>query len=117
MKRLFFVVLLGLGSYSSAEAASWVNGNGQSCDVACAANGRVAVISGVYTKNGSPFYICAGNEEGYRAGYNLRPKWTDACVVGYGSKEKFSRPFRCLCSGGEIPPALTKGHKKAGKKK
>ncbi len=81
-----------------AVNADWVDGRGGSCKSACAAAGSAPVSSGTY-KNGNPFYICAANAhgEGFRAGYNLEPSWSRACVVGWGGKEEGINPFQCLC--------------------
>lgn len=91
----------------SALASGWVVGNGRSCDNACASDapGSFAVITGFYRFNDQPFFLCASDAsgEGWRAGYNLRPKWSHACVVGYGGKESFGTPYKCLCLGGDIP--------------
>jgi hypothetical protein len=88
-----------------ALALEWVDGNGQSCDIACAGAGQLPVITGQYTGNGHPFYLCAANAqfEGYRAGYNLREDWDEDCVVGYGTRERKVNPYRCLCAGQIIP--------------
>jgi hypothetical protein len=80
--------------------AQWINAGNQSCDFVCSRAGRPAARSGIYM-NGFPFFICAGNAagQGFRAGYNLKPNWANACIVGWGGREVPVRPYRCLCSG------------------
>lgn len=90
----------------SSSGSQWVEGRGRSCAQACEAAGEIAIYSGTYTDNGSPYYICRGNVignnnvyEGNRAGYNLLPKWAAGCWVGHGGKEKEVTPYDCLCTG------------------
>jgi hypothetical protein len=87
-------------SFMSDAQAQWVNAGNQSCDFVCRRVGRPTARSGLYV-NGFPFFICAGNagNQGFRAGYNLKPNWADACIVGWGGREISVRPFKCLCTG------------------
>jgi hypothetical protein len=108
MKWWLFVAVLVLSTVPARgqdNEENWVEGKGMSCDAACAAVGAPPVISGIYT-NGESFFICAANHggAGFRAGYNLRPSWADACIVGYGGQEVFSRPYFCLCASSSTPP-------------
>jgi hypothetical protein len=77
---------------------SWIDGENNSCEVACKKAGLQPVVSGKY-KNGHPFYVCSANAhgEGYRGGYNLRPNWNNVCVVGWGSSELLIQEYKCLC--------------------
>ncbi len=34
---------------------------------------------------------------GVRPGYNLKPKWSNACYVGYGGKEVGAKDYECGC--------------------
>ncbi len=79
--------------------AQWVDARNQSCDVACRPTGRPAAVSGFYV-NGRPLFICAASagNQGFRAGYNLRPHSPNACTVGWGGRELAHRPYSCLCS-------------------
>jgi hypothetical protein len=88
-----------------AFALEWVDGNRQSCDIACAGAGQLPAITGQYTGNGHPFYICVANAqgEGNRAGYNLRDDWDEDCVVGYGGRERRIKHYQCLCGGETVP--------------
>jgi hypothetical protein len=76
----------------------WKTATHPSCDNTCQAASLAPVISGYYV-NGYAFYVCAANAkgEGYRAGYNLRPAWTNACIVGWGGEEISVKSYRCLC--------------------
>ncbi|PRQ05298.1 hypothetical protein ENSA5_02880 [Enhygromyxa salina] len=86
---------------TSADASAqvhWVPATQPSCDNTCQAVSLSPVASGKYV-NGFDFYVCSGNAygEGYRAGFNLRPAWANACIVGWGGKSIFVSPYRCLC--------------------
>lgn len=101
-----YILMIGLFLASGAgfvlfADSVWVpSKNNQSCLKACVARNLSPVVSGIYTKNGNPFYVCRSNakKQGLRAGYNTKPKWSKACVVGFGGKEFFSTPFDCLCA-------------------
>jgi hypothetical protein len=84
-----------------AQAQRWVPGNGQSCDNACADVDRSPVISGTYTLNGNPFYVCRGNADnaGRRPGWNLEPGYATSCSVASSNQEQRITPYDCLCSG------------------
>jgi hypothetical protein len=98
MQRLLVLALLLFAT--PAVGQSWVEGGGRSCDDACRAGGQSAVTSGSY-RNGQPYFVCATNyaNEGPRPGYNLRPYWAKACIVGWGGSEVSGSPYMCLCAG------------------
>ncbi len=93
---LLLVLSLGMAAFADSE---WVEAKEQSCANVCAAVKLSPVQSGIY-KNGESFYVCSANAqgEGYRSGYNLKPSWSNACIVGYGGKEVPVTPYRCLCA-------------------
>jgi hypothetical protein len=97
------VLTFPVAALGTAGHAAWIKGNGLSCDQACTNAGWSPLISGYYNR-GHPFYVCAGNarKEGLRGGYNLRPKWSRYCVVGWGGKEVFETDYVCLCQRGGI---------------
>ena len=103
MKRFFIEGLLILAdavlAVNDAASLTWVDGGGQSCDTACSRHGLNPVVSGTY-RNGQPFFVCAANEagEGLRGGFNARPVWADSCLVAWGDRAIFSRPYVCLCT-------------------
>jgi hypothetical protein len=80
------------------QACKWVQSGGESCVTACQSEGSKPVISGQYT-NQNPFYVCRtnANNEGFRAGYNLQPAWSHACIVGWGGQESSYNSYECLC--------------------
>lgn len=92
------VLAVGLFAATGAQAATWVEGNGQSCLQACQTSGMTPIATGTY-QNGQHMFICAANanNEGLRPGYNLKPHWANACVVGWGGKEIFVKPYKCMC--------------------
>lgn len=98
-KTAFFASTLVIASINVSQAAFWAAANGAgSCENVCRNNNANAITSGTY-KNGQPFYICSANarNEGYRGGYNLKPNWSNACIVGWGGKEIFVNNYSCLC--------------------
>ena len=100
--KLFSLLAAIILSFSlstvAGAATTWENADGKSCDVVCSSKNMTAVTSGIYT-NGNPFYVCSGSagEEGFRAGYNLRPNWSNVCYVGWGGKETAVKFYKCLC--------------------
>lgn len=82
-----------------AHAAQWVKGGGQSCLVACKNERLKPVISGEYSRNTNPYFVCRTNVsgEGDRPGYNLQPNWSNICTVGWGGKEISNQNYDCLC--------------------
>lgn len=106
--KLKLALVLWLVLAVPASAQIWVDGVGQSCDIACNRQGMNPIVSGVYT-NGQPFYICAANPlgEGFRGGFNLRPNWANSCSVTAAGREIASTPYSCLCATG--PAALPPG--------
>jgi hypothetical protein len=85
----------------SRGSVRWIPGRGQSCDAACNGAGLRAVNSGNYFTNGrdtgNAFYVCAGEAEGRRPGYNLRPNWADTCMVPQAGSEVRTDRYACLC--------------------
>jgi hypothetical protein len=83
-----------------AQAQNWVPGTGKSCDSACADVDRSPVVSGTYTLNGNPFYVCRGNADnaGWRPGWNLEPGYATSCSVASSNQEQRITPYDCLCS-------------------
>ncbi|MFG1189979.1 hypothetical protein [Xanthobacter flavus] len=84
-----------------AADIQWKPANGGSCDQVCSAARLTALYSGVHAPGNQvtqdKFYICATNMNGYRPGYNLKPKWSSACWVGYGGKEVAAKNYECAC--------------------
>ncbi len=103
LRRVALGFVLGIPMLAAPAHAAWIQGKGLSCDQACTNAGWSPVISGYYNR-GHPFYVCAGNAagEGFRGGYNLRPKWSRHCIVGYGGRERFESNYVCLCQRGGI---------------
>ena len=108
MKILKALLVAGALAAPMLSAASglaadiqWKPGNGRSCDQVCSAARLTALYSGVHTPGNQvtqdKFYICATNMNGYRPGYNLKPKWASACWVGYGGKEVAAKEYECAC--------------------
>lgn len=114
-RTLLAAVAAALGALGSgpASAASgdlqWQAANGRPCAEVCNSAGLQPVQSGVHSPGGratkDAFYICATNMNGFRPGYNLQPKWSKACWVGYGGKEVAAKNYVCACSG--AAPART----------
>ncbi|HEX5685799.1 MAG TPA: hypothetical protein VFY73_17385 [Ideonella sp.] len=105
MNRMVVSVLLApalLGasaSYAGADwTQAWVAGT-ESCARVCAAAKARPVTSGTYAPNGNAFHVCRANQnnEGKRAGYNVEPVWSQACIVGWDGQEVFATPYECLC--------------------
>ncbi len=99
-KITFVAAGLMIASSSLSQAAFWAPANGAgSCENVCRNNNSTAIASGTY-KNGQKFYVCSANarNEGVRAGYNLKPNWANACVVGWGGKEIFVKNYSCGCN-------------------
>jgi hypothetical protein len=94
------LVMIGLTG-QPAFAAEWFQGNGKSCDQVCKAQGMSPIASGIHTPGGKAtqdqFFVCAADKNGWRGGYNLKPKWADVCMVGYGGKEIRATPYLCAC--------------------
>lgn len=85
--------------YAAPEwTEAWVAGT-ESCTQVCGAVRARPVASGTYAVNGKAYNVCRANQnnEGKRAGYNLEPTWSNACVVGWDGQEVFSTPYECLC--------------------
>ncbi len=109
MKLIRSAVLSALMTMPFAAAAqdsqviTWVPGNGQSCDRVCAGMGMRPLSSGVFTPNGkasnNQFYVCAAdfNGDGYRAGFNLKPKWSTTCMVAWGPDAVRADDYQCGC--------------------
>jgi hypothetical protein len=97
MLKIGLISVLVLSCSAQAIATQWVDGRGQRCDLACEAQGANAYSSGTYRSNGEEYYICAGQAEGDRPGYNLAPDWADGCYVGVGGQEIKARLYKCLC--------------------
>ena len=104
MKQLLRILALSSVSILTSipsHAVQWVTSNGQSCARVCTDARSTPIISGFYSKNNNPFYVCRADarNEGNRAGYNLEPSWSNVCTVGWGNKEeKINPPFDCLCN-------------------
>ncbi|KAF0184251.1 MAG: hypothetical protein FD163_1825 [Hyphomonadaceae bacterium] len=98
--RMLIAFGIAVSLVTTASGQSWVNGQGQSCDNVCRAAGSSPVVSGTYI-NGQTFFVCAANQngEGFRAGYNLRPEWSNACWVGWGGREVGASSYSCMCTG------------------
>lgn len=98
-----FAALVALPLVAAPVAAvEWIDGNGRSCALVCAKGGSGrAVSSGEHTpggkRTGQNFYVCSANMNGWRAGYNLEPSWSNVCMVGYGGKEVRATPYLCAC--------------------
>lgn len=94
--------VLAAGAQQS-HAATWVAGNGKSCEQACQKKGLEALSSGIFMPNGEPtndyYYVCAADYlgGGYRGGFNLRPSWHTVCMVPWGGKEVRVRDYICAC--------------------
>ncbi len=88
-----------ISAVSNAHAVEWVMATVPSCANTCTSAGRTPVSSGVYV-NGEKFYVCSANAygEGFRTGYNLRPNWANACIVGWGGREEGISSYYCLCN-------------------
>lgn len=100
MKAVLAGVLFAMLVVEAAEAEQWVDGAGRSCDDACRSVGDTAYSTSTHP-NGHPYFVCrtTPHGDGRRAGYNLRPNWANACIVGYDGKEYFSTSFyQCLCA-------------------
>jgi hypothetical protein len=84
-------------------AVTWLEGSGRSCDKVCRDDGRVPVSSGIFMPNGNAtdntFHVCAAdtNGEGYRPGFNLKPKWNKICVVAWGREAVNAEDYLCAC--------------------
>jgi len=98
LSKILVISAISAVAFALPANAGWVDGGGKSCSAVCSSAGSAAVNSGTF-QNGNPFTICAANAhgEGYRAGYNLEPSWSNACVVGYGGKEEKNSNYKCLC--------------------
>ncbi|MFO1168513.1 MAG: hypothetical protein U1E19_10425 [Rhodoblastus sp.] len=100
-RALMFAAIAASCSATSlaAEELDWVGGNGRSCDAVCKQAGKQAVVAGYYKGGANPFYVCHADQagEGWRAGYNLKPSWSNACMVPYGGKEVRASNYACAC--------------------
>jgi hypothetical protein len=103
-------VLLVLFSGVNANATRWVDGQGQSCDMACKEVKSSPITSGTYAPNQAPFYVCSAdaNGEGFRGGFNLRgtSPFGTACTVGCSPIRASSPPRssqKHLCFSGLFP--------------
>lgn len=85
----------------AADDVQWKAANGRSCDQVCSGAGLTAISTGVHTPGNQvtqdKFYVCATNMNGFRPGYNLKPKWANACYVGFGGKEVGAKNYECGC--------------------
>lgn len=83
------------------QAANWLEARGRSCDEVCGKGGSPAISSGEHRPSGQPtgqnYYVCSAEMNGWRSGYNLRPNWSNACMVGYGGKEVRATKYLCAC--------------------
>lgn len=48
--------------------------------------------------NGGINDSATANERGFRAGYNVRLSWANACIVGWGGREEGISPYYCVCN-------------------
>jgi hypothetical protein len=97
-------IVLGLGVVGAITVAAssavaelrWARTEGQTCRVVCGAL-WAPVSSGEYS-NGHKFYICRADAhgEGFRAGFNLEPRWSNHCYVAHVVEEAYDR-YDCLC--------------------
>jgi hypothetical protein len=94
--RCLVVMALALMS-TPAAAEKWVPGHNSSCIVACQAARSTAITTG--NKDGRPFTICRSTIKGDdgRPGYNLEPRWANACYVAFGGREFNQGSYECLC--------------------
>lgn len=114
-RTLLAAVAAGLSALASTHASAaeggltWQAANGRPCEQVCGGAGLEPVQSGFHApggrSTGEAFYICATDMNGYRPGYNLQPKWSKACWVGYGGKEIAAKNYLCACSGSAPAPA------------
>jgi hypothetical protein len=102
MKKIaptMFVVTAMLAGVSNAYASlRWVPASAPSCANTCLGAGMSPIASGTYT-SGESLYVCAANagNEGFRAGFNLKPSWANACIVAWGSGYVSAAAYVCLC--------------------
>jgi hypothetical protein len=84
---------------AEASAGQWVKTNNTECDIVCDKKGSAVVNSGTMLPSGQPYMVCAAEVKGsgLRGGYQVRPKWSNACWVAYGGKEMAITPYQCLC--------------------
>lgn len=99
MRRSLIIIALLILFPSSAFAIQWIFSGGESCLVACKNANLNPVISGTYSRNGNPFFICRANagNEGNRAGFNLQPNWSNHCFVAWGDDGKGYQTYDCAC--------------------
>jgi hypothetical protein len=90
---LMAVVLMS----TPAAAEKWVAGHSSSCVVACRAARSSPITTG--QMGGHPFTICRTTNKGDdgRPGYNLEPRWANACYIAYGGNELNQASYDCLC--------------------
>ena len=98
MKFIILVSTLCIFLSTEGWAAEWLAGSQSSCKLVCRDKGG-PITSGTFTGNQQPFTICSTNEnnEGFRAGYNLEPNWSNACWVAWNGREVPNNTYYCLC--------------------
>jgi hypothetical protein len=81
----------------TVETSLWIPSTGN-CGVACFDAGQSAVITGAYTKTGTPLYVCRADDlaVGGFTGFNLAPSWQNACYTGKNPTGAAS--YMCQCN-------------------
>ena len=82
------------GLSPQSKNIKWQSGDGNSCDVVCAAKGSSGISHG--SLRDKPFYVCRVKG---RPGYNLQPKWSNACFIPKGGQEVRGGSYSCACRG------------------
>jgi hypothetical protein len=77
---------------AATDTVDWFSGDGNSCDVVCAAKGKSGIPKG--SLRSRPFYVCKVSG---RPGYNLQPKWSNACFIPKGGREVRGGSYSCAC--------------------
>lgn len=91
-----------------SQSVAWVKDSSGSnvskpCTQICEDFGgdNMFAVRGGKWKGETPYYVCAGQMEGLRPGYQVTGVFNNACNVGHDGKDKQTVPI-CLCSSKPI---------------
>jgi hypothetical protein len=101
MKKLILLLSIACVALPTATLAEtkWVDAGGAACPQTCSDQSMFAVGAGKYGGDANRYYVCAGEAQGLRPGYNLaNASPGNACQIGFDSKETAFPIKKCLCA-------------------